>query len=252
MAKALIIKGANFADNKVRTITLSDPVDCTGITLNKSTASITNVGSTETLVATATPVDTTDTVVWTSSNDAIATVSNGVVTAHKVGTATITATCGNYSANCSVTIKQVADISTHINMYMSYHNSGFLQGGELTNYAIGCNSAGAKRIFNGESVGMYPIVIPDGATNIEISSPGLFVYGFWLSSTTSSSTSNAIAFAYPTDDFASRTTANSRNVTIPDRTTGTYEGMDAVGLVFRHNDNTVTEEMLSNIVVTFS
>ena len=46
MAKALIIKGANFADNKVRTITLSDPVDCTGISLNKSTASITNIGST--------------------------------------------------------------------------------------------------------------------------------------------------------------------------------------------------------------
>ena len=132
-------------------------------------------------------------------------------------------------------------------MYMSYHNSGFLQGGELTNYAIGCNSAGTKRLFNGDADGMYPIVIPDGATNI-----GLFVYGFWLSSTTSPSTSNTIAFAYPTDGFAERTSADFRNVAIPDRTTGTYEGMDAVGLVFRHNNNTVTEEMLSNIVVTFS
>lgn len=43
-------------------------------------------------------------IVWTSSDEGIATVANGVVTGVKAGTATITATVGSAQATCAVTV----------------------------------------------------------------------------------------------------------------------------------------------------
>ena len=81
----------------------------TGISLNKSTTSLTE-GESETLTATITPSNATGdkTVKWSSSNEAVAAVdSNGKVTAKKAGTAVITATSSNgKSASCTVTVKQ--------------------------------------------------------------------------------------------------------------------------------------------------
>ena len=83
---------------KMVTVVVSD------ISLDKETLSITE-GEIETLTATITPNDATDkTVTWTTSDASIATVDNGVVTAVKAGTATITATAGAYSAACAVTV----------------------------------------------------------------------------------------------------------------------------------------------------
>lgn len=80
----------------------------TGITLDKTTASIA-VGSTEQLTATVTPEAAENkTVTWTSSNQDIATVdSTGKVTAVAAGTATITAkTFNNLSATSSITVTE--------------------------------------------------------------------------------------------------------------------------------------------------
>ncbi len=81
-------------------------VAVTGVTLNKTTTSLT-VGQTETLTATVAPANATDqTVTWSSSNTAVATVANGVVTAVAAGTAniTVTTTDGNKTATCAVTV----------------------------------------------------------------------------------------------------------------------------------------------------
>ena len=77
---------------------------CMGITLNKSSVDI-QTGKTETLVVTTTPAATDDAITWTSSAPDIATVENGVVTAKTTGSATITVSCGFYSATCAVTVK---------------------------------------------------------------------------------------------------------------------------------------------------
>ena len=81
----------------------------TGISLNKSTTSITE-GESETLTATISPSNTTldKTVKWSSSNTAVASIdSAGKVTAKKAGTAVITATSSNgKTASCTVTVKQ--------------------------------------------------------------------------------------------------------------------------------------------------
>jgi len=83
-------------------------VSVTGVTLNKTTLTLT-VGGTETLTATVNPTNATNkTVAWSTSNAAVANVNStsGLVTAVAAGTATITVTTadGNKTATCSVTV----------------------------------------------------------------------------------------------------------------------------------------------------
>lgn len=75
-----------------------------GLTLNKNRATLV-VGTPETLIATLNPANAPYTVSWSSSDNSVATVSaNGVVTPLRSGTTTITASAGNYTATCTVTV----------------------------------------------------------------------------------------------------------------------------------------------------
>ena len=74
------------------------------VTLDKTSLSLA-VGETAQLTATVKPDDATDkTVTWTSSDESVAKVDNGRVTAVKAGKATITAKCGGKTAECAVTV----------------------------------------------------------------------------------------------------------------------------------------------------
>ena len=73
----------------------------TNISLDKTTASVA-IGKTETLTATTVPNG--QEVTWSSSDPNVATVTNGVVTPIKEGTTAITATFGELSATCTVTV----------------------------------------------------------------------------------------------------------------------------------------------------
>lgn len=90
-------------DEASAALTIVNP--CTGITLDKGTLTIAR-GETATLTATVEPTDTTDKVVWSSKDDNIATVKDGVVTAVGQGETTITATCGNQTASCKVIVNK--------------------------------------------------------------------------------------------------------------------------------------------------
>jgi hypothetical protein len=69
-----------------------DPVAVTGVSLDKTNATI-QVGATTTLTAFITPADADNKKVsWSSDDEAVATVVNGVVTGVSLGSATITAT----------------------------------------------------------------------------------------------------------------------------------------------------------------
>ena len=96
----------------------SSTVAVTGVTLNKSSLSLA-VGGSETLTATVEPENTTDkTVTWSSNKEAIATVDNtGKITAVSAGTATITATAGDKSATCEVTVTAPSEECQHPNLY---------------------------------------------------------------------------------------------------------------------------------------
>jgi transglutaminase/protease-like cytokinesis protein 3 len=88
------------------TISDSGTVPVSGVSLDKTTLTLTT-GNTETLTATVAPNNATNkTVSWSSSNSSVATVSNGTVSAVAAGTATITVTTtdGAKTAICTVTV----------------------------------------------------------------------------------------------------------------------------------------------------
>ncbi|MDD6641234.1 MAG: Ig-like domain-containing protein [Bacteroidales bacterium] len=81
-------------------------VPATAIALNANTWTAEQYKYTQ-LTATLTPAEATTEVVWTSSNEDVATVVNGKVTAVGVGTATITAQAGEgVKATCAVEVSE--------------------------------------------------------------------------------------------------------------------------------------------------
>ncbi len=83
-------------------ITVVVPV--TSITLNKTIISLSK-GETFTLTAAVNPTDATDnTVMWGTTDASVASVSDGIITAIKSGSATITARAGGITATCSVSV----------------------------------------------------------------------------------------------------------------------------------------------------
>ncbi|QOX63706.1 S8 family serine peptidase [Anoxybacterium hadale] len=99
-------------------VSVSIPVPVTGILLNPNTMLLMEGGATGTLTATVSPVNATNkAVTWTSSDNNVATVVNGIVTPVSTGTTTITAAAqaGGFKATCTVTVKpaviQVSGIS---------------------------------------------------------------------------------------------------------------------------------------------
>lgn len=100
-------------------------VSVTGVTLSSNSESLT-VGETTTLTATVAPSNATNkNVSWSSSNEDVATVSDGTITALDAGSTTITVTTedGEKTATCAVTVSlptvadeiNVADALTIIN-----------------------------------------------------------------------------------------------------------------------------------------
>lgn len=88
-----------------QTVSVSVTNPAQKVELNKTNLSFTVGDASAKLSATVTPADADDTTVsWTSSDSSIATVKDGVVTPLKAGTATITATCGDKTMTCTVTV----------------------------------------------------------------------------------------------------------------------------------------------------
>jgi len=117
-------------------------IPVTGITLDKSTAELTE-GETLTLVATVSPDNATDkTITWTSSDETVATVKDGIVTTLKSGEVTITAKSGEQTATCQVTVKAKVIPVTGITLDKST--------AELT---------------EGETITLVATVAPDNATD---------------------------------------------------------------------------------------
>ena len=90
--------------------TQTDPseavIPCEGIQLSNIIVELLSEGETWQLTVEKTPVDTTEAVTFTSSDESIVTVSeDGTITAVSGGKANITVTCGNAAATCVVSCK---------------------------------------------------------------------------------------------------------------------------------------------------
>ena len=100
--KATTTDGTNLSASCLVTV---NPIIASGLTLSQGLFSGI-AGDTTTLVATFVPLNTTNqSIVWTTTNDAVATVQDGLVTIQGVGMATVTASAtdgSGVSASCSV------------------------------------------------------------------------------------------------------------------------------------------------------
>ncbi len=96
------------AGNASPTVSVTEVV-ATSITLSKTELEM-KAGTTERLTATVLPSNTTNPVItWTSSDETVAIVNNGTITALSKGSVTIIASCGSVSATC-VVIVSYADV----------------------------------------------------------------------------------------------------------------------------------------------
>jgi len=89
------------------------PVAVTGVTLDQATMTLAAGGLTRTLIATVAPATATNkNVTWASSDEAVATVADGIVTPLTAGTATITVTTveGSFTATSEVTVLETLPI----------------------------------------------------------------------------------------------------------------------------------------------
>lgn len=142
-----IIATANDGSGVSDTCVVTVVVPVSSITLSESFVDM-KKGETITLAATINPNNATDkSLIWTSSDESIAKVDNGKVTALEIGNATITATANDgsgVSASCMVIVSPV--LVSSISLSESYIS-----------------------IEKGESTTIYATVNPDNATNPALS-----------------------------------------------------------------------------------
>ena len=109
-------------------------VSVTGVSLNNTTLTL-NAGDTSTLIATVLPTNATNkSVTWSTNNSGVASVNNGVVTAHAKGQATIRVTTadGGYSASCVVTVNEVSTTVSVQGVTLSTNTLSMKVGGTTT------------------------------------------------------------------------------------------------------------------------
>lgn len=104
--KAWIIRRLYYVDSMLG---FFEEIPCTAITLDRATIAF-NAHVFDELTATLTPENTTDKVVWVSSNTSVVEVLEGKLMPKANGTAVITATCGTQSASCNITVSNIEEV----------------------------------------------------------------------------------------------------------------------------------------------
>lgn len=117
-----------------------NPVLASSVTLNVEDMTLL-VGQAEKLTATVAPENTTNPdITWESDNEEVANVdANGVVTAVSMGVANITATCGNVSATCEVTVTLPSGMQSVTNSSIKREHYYSVDGKKLTSPTKGIN-----------------------------------------------------------------------------------------------------------------
>lgn len=173
MGKALILKnGVDFSANAVATIDFAD-IPCTGITFSQNTYTVSGYDAV-TVNYTVTPADTTDDVIWASSNDDIVSISNGVMTINGIGTCTITATCGEFTATATVTVNITCTPNWDfraLNQSGNIVSYGAKSYSRLTTFGVGnqASTYGLPATVSDHTESPYAIKIPVNTAKVRIS-----------------------------------------------------------------------------------
>ena len=122
-------------------------IEASAIVLSATEIALTE-GESATLTATVEPADATDpTVCWTTSDSAVATVADGLITTVAAGECTVSASCGKATATCTVTVKAKEDDSSINEISATSTPDAYdLQGRRVANPANGLYIIGGKLI----------------------------------------------------------------------------------------------------------
>lgn len=270
MSKAVVIKDADFSANKLTTVVFGSAVPCTALALNKNSIAFTALG-TDTLTATPTPVNTTDSVSWLSSDTSVATVANGVVTAQGAGSAVITATCGNQTATCSVSVVLdpafvlVAGYNPQRRSSTGSASTLDKRSGEKDSLNVLAANSTDTSVYPIESkdnidTGSYwfvPIVLPTGATGFTITTPsgdvGLKTRILWFDNTRKETVNNKGAFTLDgktsSGGFDQSNYLYSVTITKP-----SISGINSFGgcVILQNREVTIGQNHASDITITYS
>lgn len=187
------------------------------VTLDKTELAL-EIGGKETLTATVAPENATNkSVTWSSDNPAVATVDNGKVSAVAEGTATVTATVGDKSATCSVTVNAPApttEVTAEKWAQIMESTDNFtydtiMQRPQTAPMTMTVKVDGAKRMQMMD--GAMQILVKEGTEYNGYA----FSDGVWTKSTLDearyeASGSSAALLSYFKDDFASFTYADGK------------------------------------------
>ena len=163
----IVISGGNLASNVTvaLTMTVSAPVAVTGVSLDKTVLALYDGAISAALVPTIEPSNATNkNVTWESSDETVATVANGVVTAVAPGNATITcksAADATKSATCAVTVNAITTcaIAAQQGLTVSGDNVEYAGGKSFT---IRGYVTGIKTAYANEKVSFWIADAADG------------------------------------------------------------------------------------------
>ena len=242
-----VVVGSKSASCKV---TVQQPV--TGITLNKTSLTLEALGTYQ-LTATANPNTAVDRrISWSSSAPEVASVDeNGLVTAHKKGSATITASAMDGSGvtkTCAVTVSNTAYICATVEEMESPHN-----------YPDNCNDFWVYTIPGAEKLR----VTFDARTDIEDGFDYLYVFdgtgkqvgkytGTELAGQTITIPGDTVKLKLVSDGSGnewgfkvSRISSGTASGTVAGNVTTGGNAADPVTIVFKQNGNTVKTATVS-------
>ena len=234
MGKVIVIPGSDFSENAVAQIHFPNN-PCTGISLDADSHAFTDAGQIFQLNAIPVPAYTDDPLVWASSNPGVATVNDGVVTSVGVGSATITVTCGDFSASCAVTAQVVVKNDIIPGYRLRCTSTGTGAGdydGSLTKIA---DQVIARSVDQGDRR-FCPLPLPAGVKKIYITAPvAVKTAEVWFDKDSAPSWGNgakAIDGNHQFDSYDQDNFSTSVVITVPDTA-----GINAVGISF-YGENT--------------
>ena len=211
---------AKAGDKEATCVITVEATPVTSVTLDQTSASL-KVGETVTLTATVKPDDATDkTVTWSTSDASVATVSDGVVTAIKLGSATIRAKAGDKEATCVITVEATP----------------------VTSVTLDQTSASLKV---GETVSLTATVKPDDATDKSVT---------WSSSNTSVATvsSTGVVTAKSAGSAIITVTTKDGSKTATCSVTVKAKTVSVTGVSLDYTSLTMTEGETQTLTATIS
>ena len=261
MGKAVVFTNVDFSTQALAQVQLLSEIKCTEIELSQNSVTMTKIGQKYTLTPTLYPANTTTSVKWSSSNPAVATVNGGVVTEVGIGTTTITAMADGHTATCTVTTTNI--LSTDWSVLTNYsfevypgrdYASIYTTSGNYYGVAYSTKSVG-HYAYNANTV--FPIVLGDNATTLEISAPNTLKVTVWFCDSTVDNdysqlnTNNSWAHMY-TKVVSGDASAYDGNVPLGNRTISIpqNQGVDSVFIAVRDSNGTISTTTFDSVTVT--